>query len=223
MTATVRLARAILRLNSRPFPAAFNPVAIEMFRTLGTQAGGAIGWVYRNIGLTRLVLLPWVSRLGAEMNAIVRTTQAVTTLEAGGTLNALAESASATVDLRVAVGTTVEQVVRHVVRAIDDESVRVEVLQGVEAAPISPVSGFAWELLRSTIEKTCAGTLVAPYVHNGATDSRHFARISTAVYRFTPFEMTRDERATLHARNERMHVATYVRGIEFYRALLAAL
>ncbi|MCU1439859.1 MAG: family metallo-hydrolase [Rhodoglobus sp.] len=223
LTATVRLARAIVRLNDRPFPASFNPVALEMFRTVGVHAHGFVGWVFRNVGFTRPLLLPYISRLGPELNALVRTTQAVTTLEAGHAVNALAERATATVNVRVAVGSTVESVIKHVTRAIDDDSVRVEVVQAGEAAPTSPITGLAWELVRSTIEKTYPGTLVTPYVQNGATDSRHFTRISRGVYRFSAFELSRDERDTLHARNERMHVATFLRAIEFYRALVAAL
>jgi carboxypeptidase PM20D1 len=223
LTATLRLARAIVRLNERPFRASFNPVALEMFRTVGGQVRGVLGWVFRNIRFTRLLLLPFVDRFGPELNAIVRTTQAVTTIEAGHAVNALAERATATVNVRVAVGSTVEGVVAHVARAIRDDAVRIEVVQAEEAAPTSPLTGFAWQLLRSTIEKTYPGTLVTPYVQNGATDSRHFTRISRGVYRFSAFELSREERDTLHARNERMHVATFLRAIEFYRSLIAAL
>ena len=223
VTATVRLARAITRLNDRPFPARFSPTAIEMFRTLGLEATGIIGWAFRHIGLTRFLLLPIVARQGAELNAMTRTTQAVTVLEGGHALNALAERVTAIVNVRVAVGTSVDAVVKHVTKAIGDERVRVEVVSSGEASPVSPVTGLAWELLRSTIEKSYPGTVVTPYVQNGATDSRQFTRISSGVYRFTPFEMAKEERDTLHAKNERMHVATYLSGIQFYRALVAAL
>jgi carboxypeptidase PM20D1 len=54
----------------------------------------------------------------------------------------------------------------------------------------------------------------------GASDGRHFTAISDAVYRFTPFELSAEERGTLHARNERIHVATWLRGIGFYAEVL---
>jgi carboxypeptidase PM20D1 len=54
----------------------------------------------------------------------------------------------------------------------------------------------------------------------GASDSRHFTAIGDTVYRFTPFEMSAEERGTLHARNERIRVATWLRGIRFYEELL---
>jgi len=223
ITATVRLAKAILRLNNRPFPASFNATAIDMFRTLGDHATGGVGWVFRNIGFTRFALLPYVSKASTELNAMVRTTQAVTVLEAGQAPNALAERAVANVNVRIAVEMSVDDVLKHVERAIADDEVHVELVHGTPAPPVSLLSGIGWEVLRSTIEATYPGTIVTPYVQNGATDSRHFTRISRGVYRFTPFEMSKDERDTLHAKNERMHVATFLRGVEFYKALVAAL
>ncbi|MBC7591167.1 MAG: M20/M25/M40 family metallo-hydrolase [Salinibacterium sp.] len=223
LSATTRLARAIIRLNNSPFPASFNPVTTEMLRTLGVHATGYIGFLFRNIRFTRALLLPIFGRQGDESNAMIRTTQAVTMLEAGQAVNALAERATATVTVRVAVGSTVDDAVRHVTKSIADESVRVEVTQAGEPSPVSLVSGISWELVRTTIEKLYPGTIVTPYVQNGATDSRHFTGISRGVYRFTPFELTREQRESLHAKNERMHVATYLRGIEFYKAIVASL
>jgi carboxypeptidase PM20D1 len=57
----------------------------------------------------------------------------------------------------------------------------------------------------------------------GASDARHFTAISANVYRFTPFEMSAEERATLHAIDERMHVSTFLSGIRFYRTLIERL
>ena len=223
LSATARLAEAIVRLNNRPFPASFNPVTVEMFRTLGVQAHGFIGFLFRNIWFTKPLLLSIFGRQGVESNAMIRTTQAVTMLEAGQAVNALAERATATVNLRIAVGSTVDDAVRHVVKAIADDGVRVETVAAGEPAPVSLVSGMSWELVRSTIEKVYPGTVVTPYVQNGATDSRHFTGISRGVYRFTPFQLTAEQRESLHARNERMHVATYLRGIEFYKAIISSL
>jgi carboxypeptidase PM20D1 len=54
----------------------------------------------------------------------------------------------------------------------------------------------------------------------GATDGGHFTRLTPAVYRFTPFELSKAELAALHATNESIRVDAYLQGIAFYRALL---
>lgn len=223
LTATARLARAIVRLNAKPFPARFSATNLEMIATLGAHATGPLKWVFGNLWLTRPLLLALFARLGDETNAMVRTTQAVTQLSGSQAANALAERAVATVNVRVAVGSSVEEATRHIRSAVGDEAVRIEALHPSEPSPVSPTTGPAWELLSRTISATFDGVIVTPYIQLGASDSRHFTRISEHVYRFSPFEMTGEQRATLHAVNERIGVTTWLRGITFYERLIGEL
>jgi carboxypeptidase PM20D1 len=223
VTATARLARAVVRLDARPFPARFSPTNLEMLRVLGPHATGAAGWAFRNLWLTRPLLLRLFARLGDETNAMVRTTRAVTQLSGSQAANVLAESAVATVNVRVAVGSSVDEALRHVRAAVRDDAVRIEALHPSEPSPVSPTTGAAWDLLSRTITSTFDGAVVAPYIQLGASDSRHFARICDHVYRFSPFEMTGEQRRTLHAMNENIGVETWLRGIGFYTRLVGEL
>lgn len=223
LTATTRLARALVRIDAKPFRASLNPAMMGMFAELGKHAKGLYGWAFRNAGITRPLLLAAFTRNSNETAAMTRTTAAVTMLDAGIAANALAERATATLSMRVAVASSVAEAIEHLRRAIRDEGVAIELTQASEPSPISPAAGPVWDLLMKTIERTHPGAVVVPYVQTGATDSRQFTGLSEHVYRFTPFEMSRAERDTLHAVNERMHVATWLRGIEFYSALIAAL
>ncbi|MDP3209068.1 MAG: M20/M25/M40 family metallo-hydrolase [Rhodoglobus sp.] len=223
LTATVRLARAIVRINRRPFRAGFPEPIGWMFDALGPHATGLVGWAMRSRRIMSPLLLWVLSRGSDETRALTRTTQAVTMLEAGHAANALAERATATLNVRVAVGSSVEAAVKHLRRAIRDDAVDVRVISRGEPAPVSPITGQAWAMVSSAVQSTFESTVVTPYVQTGATDSRHFTEIASAIYRFVPFEMTREERDTLHAKNERIHVVSYLRGIDFYRALLNAL
>ncbi len=222
-TATARLARAIVRLNSKPFPARFSSTNLEMIRTLGAHATNPLRWIFTHIGLTHPLLLVMFGRLSDETRAIIRTTQAVTMLQGSQAANALAERAVATVNIRVAVGSSVAETVEHVRRAVNDSLVHIEVLHPNEPSPVSPTSGSAWDRISSTITEVYPGTIVTPYVMLAASDSRHYARISDFVYRFSPFRMSKEERGTLHAMNERMHVSTFLSGVEFYGRLLRKL
>lgn len=223
MTATVRLARALVRLNSKPFRTSFVPTNLEMIRTLGAHASQPLKWVFTNLWLTKVPLLRLFSRLSDETAAMVRTTQAVTQLSGAQAANALAERAEAIVNIRIAIDSNVAEATAHVKRAVRDESVLIGLLHPTEPSPVSPTSGRAWELVKGSIEETYSGTIVTPYVMLGASDSRHFTRISNNVYRFSPFEMSADERGTLHAKNERIRVSTFVKGVEFYIRLVSQL
>ena len=220
MTATVRLARAITRLNSTPFPARLSPTNIEMLRTIGPHSSGLMRFAFTNLWLTKGLVTRLLGSLSDETRAITRTTQAVTRLSGSAASNVLAENAVATVNMRVAVGSSVAEATEHIRRAIADDHVAVTVDEASEPSPVSPTTGEAWSAISAAITAVYPGTIVTPYIMLGASDSRHFTRISDSVYRFTPFRMSTAERATLHAIDERMHVATWLRGIEFYATLI---
>jgi carboxypeptidase PM20D1 len=222
LSATARLARAIVRLNGSPFRARFSATNLEMIRTIGAHARQPYRFLFTQQWLTRGILLALFSRLGDETRAMVRTTAVVTRLSGSDAENALAEKASAIVNMRVAVGSTVAESVDHIRRAVADERVEVTAINPSEPSPISPTTGPQWDAVRGAILAVYPDVIVTPYIQLGASDSRHFARICDAVYRFTPFEMSLAERGTLHAVNERIHVATWLRGIDFYEALVRA-
>lgn len=223
MTATDRLARALVRLNARRFPASLTAPTIEMIRTIGAHSTPLLRFVFTRADTFRRPLLALFGRLSDETNAMVRTTAAVTQLRASDSANALAERAVAVVNTRIAIDSTVDETLGHIRRAIHDPLVVVTASTPSEPSPVSPSSGEAWQLISEAISAVYPRAIVSPYVMLGASDARHFTTISPFVYRFTPFEMSTDERATLHAIDERMHVATFLSGIRFYRTLIERL
>ncbi|MGO4594424.1 M20/M25/M40 family metallo-hydrolase [Leifsonia sp. 2TAF2] len=222
MTATVRLARAITRLNDRPFPARLTETNLRMVETLGAHATGPLRAVFTRARRLQPVLRAVFGRLSDETRAIVRTTTAVTQLSGSLASNALPERAEAVVNTRIAVGSSVAETLDHIRRAIRDDDVRVDAVDASEPSPVSPSDGPHWQRLAQAIGSVHPRAVVTPYIMLGASDSRHFTGICEAVYRFTPFELSAEERAALHARDERIHVATWLRGITIYAQLLRA-
>jgi carboxypeptidase PM20D1 len=219
-TATRRLARAIERV-SRPVAARMPDPAYPMFAALGSRARGVLGVAYRHPRLLRLVLLRALTRGSDEANALVRTTRVVTRLRGAAADNVLPEVATAHVNLRVAVGSTLDAEVERIRRDVDDPGIAVRVLQGNDPPPVAPATGRPWERLVGALATSHPEAVAVPYAMLGATDGRHFTRLTSAVYRFTPFELSTAELAGLHAIDESIRVEAYLRGIAFYRALLA--
>lgn len=220
LSATARLARAILRLDSRPFPARLSPATRGFIRTVGAESTPLFRAIFTRLRVTEPLVVALFARLGAETAAMVRTTQAVTQLTGSAGANVLAEEATAVVNLRVAVGSSVSEAVEHVRRSIRDPMVRIVTQDRSEPSPISPSSGTAWNDVVQSVSAVHPTAIVAPYVMLAASDSRHFSRISRFVYRFSPFELSSADRAALHARNESIDVSTWLRGISVYEQLL---
>lgn len=218
--ATARLAAAITAVNSRPFPGRMAAPAVELLRTLGPHSAAPLPFIARHIDRLKPVITRILPRLGAETAALVRTTTVVTQLSGASAANALPERATATLNVRIAVGSSVAGTVRYLRRVIGDPLVDIEVREASEPSPVSPSSGPAWERITAALGVAVPDALVTPYVMLAASDARHFARISKYVYRATPFRMTLEERAGLHAVNERIRVHTWLEGIAFYRSLV---
>ena len=63
----------------------------------------------------------------------------------------------------------------------------------------------------------------APYVMMAATDARHFTRICDRVYRFAPFRMSKEQRASIHSYDEHLGVDEFVDGVRWYQRLIERL
>ncbi|MBN2874965.1 MAG: M20/M25/M40 family metallo-hydrolase [Spirochaetales bacterium] len=215
-----RLARSIMRLEARQFPAAFPSATKAMFRALAPHASFGIRLLLANLWLFEPLLLRVFGASGGELNAICRTTMAVTMLEGSPAANVLPAEAKAVVNVRVAIGQSVATVVDRMKRVIDDPLVELRVLLPGEPSPVSELSGARFDALSETIRDVYPDVVVSPYVVLGGTDARHYATVSSTVYRFSPFELSKAERASMHAVNEALPVASLAKGVEFYQRLI---
>lgn len=221
--ATARLARAIGRVQRHPFPRRLVPPVRAMLATAAAHAPEPLRTAFRRAALTAPFLTAAFASLGPETNALVRTTAVVTRLEGSAGDNVLATAARATVNVRLLTGDTISDAAIHLRRAIADPLIDIELRHGGDPSPVSPWQGAAWRRLAAAVGETLGEDVVPlPYLQLGASDSRFYTGLTDHVYRFAPFHLTRAERDALHAPDERIRVEVWLRGIRFYRALLAS-
>jgi len=218
--APARLARAILRIEDNPFPARLHDVVLGMVDALGRHAPTGYRALFAHAEYLRPGLAIVLSKASREANALVRTTVAITQLEGSKARNVLATRARAHANIRIALGETVQSTVDRLRRVIDDPSVDLRVVSGNDPSPVSRADNEAFALVRDAIRSVYPDAAVAPYVMVQASDARHFSQVCDSVYRFMPFDLTRDELSALHAADERISVAALHRGAGFYRYLI---
>lgn len=151
---------------------------------------------------------------------MVRTTMAPTRLSGSPANNVLATEARVNVNVRLLPGDTIGALrsrLRRLLRGLDVEMVSVK---GENPPPVSSTDSAAWQHLCAAIASLDPKIKPVPFMLMGGTDSRHFTKISTGVYRFAPLEMSAEQRASIHAADERLSVASFRAGVEFHRALL---
>ncbi len=222
-TAVRRIARAVDRLGPATFPPRTPKAVSVMLARLAQRASGLPRLLYRFLAHAPPVTARILIALGDEYAAFVRTTVAATMQSGGTAANVLPSQASATVNLRIAPGQTVEGTVRRVRKRIADPKVEVTVLDADEPSPESSADNAQFRLIADAVGDAYPAAITVPYIMMQASDSRHFHRFSPAVYRFAPLEMSPAQRASIHGVDERVEIASLERGERFHRALLQRL
>ena len=217
---TARIARAVVRLEKRPFAPSLPEPTLELFRRMAPHAPLALRPLLANARRLQPLVKRALLAAGAEPAALVRTTMAVTTLSGSPAHNVIASSATAAVNLRILVGDTVASATEHVRKAISDDSIRLEVVDANEPSPVSPIDDTAFELITDTISEIFEDAVPTPYVMMAATDSRYFTSICPRVYRFTPFRMTKAQRESIHSYDEHIGVDDWLDGVRWYTRLI---
>lgn len=220
---TARIARAVVRLEKRPFAPALPEPTLELFARIAPYAPRALRPLLANARRLQPLLTRALLLAGAEPAALVRTTMAVTTLSGSPAHNVIASSATAGVNLRLLVGDTVASATEHVRRAIADDSITLELLEANEPSPVSPTADPAFELISTTIAEQFPDAVPTPYVMMAATDARFFAEICPRIYRFTPFRMSKAQRESIHSYDEHLGVEDFLAGIRWYTRLIERL
>lgn len=219
-TAIGMLGAALARLENRQMPAAFRGVAAEMFDTIAPEMSGLNRVFLSNLWLFGPLVKSQLEK-GAATNAMLRTTTALTVMQAGNKENVLPGRADALVNFRVLPGDNSDGVTAHVKSVVANDKITVEKRGfSYEPTPISPSAAPSYRLIARTVRELFPGTVVAPGLMIGATDSRHMAPIAENIYRFSPVRAKSEDLPRFHGTNERISIANHAELIGFYHRLL---
>ncbi|XP_036610840.1 N-fatty-acyl-amino acid synthase/hydrolase PM20D1-like [Trichosurus vulpecula] len=217
------LAAAVSRLEQTPMP---NMFGYGTEKSMLEQLAGQFGFPL-NVILTNLWIFgPIVSRVLEKSpitNAMLRTTAAVTMFNAGIKINVIPPTAQAIVNLRIHPGQTISEVLEMIQNILADDRVQYQVLYAFNPLPLSPYDheAFGYQLLRRTIKDVFPEvSVVVPGICIGNTDVRHYANISTGLYRFNPVSLSEESFKSVHGLNERISIQAYENQVTFLFELI---
>ena len=216
----IRLSRACLKVEKSSFKYTLSSPTAQLFDTAGRHSNFLYRMIFANQWIFGGVLGIYSKLAGGEFNAIVRTTTAFTQMSGSKGQNVIPAVATMVSNHRIIPGENVESVVAHVTKAVNDENVKVSVINGVDPSVISRTDCEAYERVRSTVAETWQDTIVTPYLMVAGSDSRHWGEISDKVYRFSAMALSKEERGMIHGNDERIPVETIVRTVEFFARIM---
>ena len=211
-----RLSNACLNVEKSTFKYTLTKPTAELFDTAGRHSTFLFRLIFANQWCFAPALSLFAKLSGGEFNAVVRTTTAFTQMRGSKGANVIPAHASMVSNHRIIPGETMDSVVEHVTKAVDDEKVQISVISGSNPSVISRTDCEAYERVRSTVAETWQDAIVSPYLMVAGSDSRHWGEISDKVYRFSAMALTKEERGMIHGNDERIPLETISRIVEFY-------
>lgn len=214
---THQLVRGLARLLERPLRFRVTDAARLFLGALGAVEGGGSARLLERLDKAIREDGP-IPPMPPGMPIYFLDTVQVTQLDNGSQgPNVVAAEASAYVDVRLLPDTDAEAFLDEVREVLGDQ-LEVEVLLTAPPAPASPTEHPFYRAIERVLAVRAP---VVPLFIAGTTDSRYFRERGIPAYGVQPFALNPPDLRGIHADDEHMPVAAFLRGVETLRRILA--
>jgi acetylornithine deacetylase/succinyl-diaminopimelate desuccinylase-like protein len=224
---------ALSRLEKSPFPFELNNVTRAWFAQVAGSEEPAVA-----ADIQAMLKTPpdagAIERLSKSprFNSTMRTTCVATRLTGGHADNALPQTAGALVNCRILPGHSMEETRQDLMRIFADDKIMVRykdiaTAEFKDKAPETkaflppPLREDVMEPLRVIAGKMWPGAPVIPEMETGASDSIYTIAAGIPSYGINGIAIDADD-VRAHGKDERVRIASYYEGVDFYYRFLKA-
>ncbi len=221
--AIYHLAEGLARLAQFDFPVKLNETTRAFFERSAALEEAEVAADMRAVASSQPDPAA-VARLATTpgYNAILRTTCVATMLEGGHAVNALPQTARASVNCRILPGEPVEEVQKTLVRVLADDQISVTPIGTPVLSPPSPLNPEIMQAVERLTPEFWPGIPVIPTMLAAATDGSYLRNAGIPTYGHSGLG-TDVVDVRIHGKDERILVKSFLDGHEYLYRLVKAL
>lgn len=211
------LAKAICELEAHPMPQKLIPPAAEQLKAMAPFMDDERQKLVFSAPEENMDELFEICKADPVLNAMTRTTSAVTMAKGSDQANILPERPYAIVNNRILPGETIEELMQHY-RDVLPDNVEIRLVKGSNPPAIQSLTSVGYNVIADVLNEMYPGISMIPNLLLGGTDSRFFCGIcpTDSVYRMTGLVYDSRWAGNTHRVNERVAVDVLAPNVAFY-------
>ena len=219
--AVLRLLKALGKIAAWETPIRVTDTAAAYFGARASAQPPAMAAAWRDIrkGLQD----PAVRRkvlADPALNAILRSTIAITMLEGAPQTNIIPTAAEARLDVRLLPGEDPDAFLAEIRRRVDDPAITIEPLAPYRAATESPLGSELMQAIDRARARHHPAAVLAPTMLTGWTESATLRTLGIKAYGFEPYVLDASEQDRQHGNDERIAVENVLRGAKILEEIV---
>ncbi|MEG0681652.1 MAG: M20/M25/M40 family metallo-hydrolase [Eubacterium sp.] len=214
------MSKTLTAIEENPMPPRLIDPIKEFLKKVSSDIHGKKRPFYDHINLMKPVLYKELSK-APMTNAMIRSTITPTMIKGSDVSNVVPLNCSAILNCRLLHGDTVDDIIRHISRINSKIALLdFEILMDNKPSLLSSTDSAAYRHLEACISVIFPSVEITPSITPCATDALKYESMSRHIYRFTPVQVSTDERGTMHNINERISFENLSRAIGFYTTFI---
>lgn len=214
-----RLSAALSRIEQNPFPMRLVGPVKAMLETLGPHAGQPSEFIFSHLWFTG-PLVEYKMSQDRFSNPYVRTTTALTMINAGVKENVVPQRAEAKVNFRLLPGDTPDYVVATIKGIVNDEKIEISYDQWSNVPPVADYAASGYAVIKNATEAVYPNAVVTPSLLSGATDTRHYIDLVDNMYRYHGMLLASSQAKGVHGTDEYIGVESFEASIKIAKQMI---
>ena len=205
MTSLGKLSKLICDLEKNQMSMKLSKPTREMLYRLRPYMSFANKLILSNLWLFKYIFMFSFSKMPIG-NALLRTTTAVTMAEGSSVPNVLPKTSKTIINFRISPEDSCSTLMKHIIKVTKKYNAKITPLRLDEPSKFSSFDSKCFLAIEKTVRKISKDAITTPYLMMAGTDSIKFEDISDNIYRFSPYEVSKDLLKGIHGTDEKIPV-----------------